>query len=34
VDGDSPLSLAESKGHTDVVLLIQEEMTQRAIDQG
>jgi Ankyrin repeats (many copies) len=34
VDNDKPIDLATSKGHTDVVLLIQEEMTRRAIEEG
>jgi ankyrin repeat protein len=34
VDGDTPLDLATNKGHTAVVLLIQDELTRRAIETG
>jgi hypothetical protein len=34
VDGDTPLDLATNKGHTAVVLIIQEELTRRAIEAG
>ena len=34
VDGDTPLDLATNKGHTAVVLIIQEELTRRAIEIG
>lgn len=34
VDGDTPLDLATNKGHTAVVLVIQEELTRRAIEIG
>ena len=34
VDGDTPLDLATNKGHTPVVLLIQEEITRRTVESG
>ena len=34
VDGDSPLDLATNKGHTPVVLVIQEEITRRTVENG
>jgi hypothetical protein len=34
VDGDTPLDLATNRGHTAVVVLIQEELTRRAMEAG
>jgi ankyrin repeat protein len=34
VDQDTPLSLARNRGHRTLVMMIEEEMTRRAMEEG